>query len=72
MVEDAVQIRRNLLESQVVLLVAVGAANLIEALALRFLRRQRRRSMAASHTGCRCYAKKEFTSKNEQTLAPQK
>jgi hypothetical protein len=42
MVEDAVQVRRNLLESQVVLLVAVGAANLIEALALRFLRSQRR------------------------------
>jgi peptide subunit release factor RF-3 len=40
MVEDAVQVWRNLLESQVVLLVAVGAVNQIEVLALRLLRSQ--------------------------------
>jgi hypothetical protein len=43
MVEDAVQVRRNLLESQVVVLMAMGAAYLIKVLAFRFLRSQRRR-----------------------------
>ena len=42
MVKDAMQIRRNLLERQIVVLVAVGAANLIEVLAFRLLRGQRR------------------------------
>lgn len=36
--KDAVKIRRNLLERKIVLLVAVGAANLVEMLALRLLR----------------------------------
>lgn len=71
MVEDAMQVGRNLLESQVVLLVAVGAAYLVEVLARRLLRSQRRRSVAARQTGRHCNAKKEFTANNAQTLLPQ-
>ena len=40
--EKPVKNRRNLLESQIVVLVAVGATNLVEVLAFHFLRSQRR------------------------------
>lgn len=70
MVEDAVQIRRNLFESQVVFFMAVGAAKLIKALAFRLLRSQRRRCAAAGPTGCRCNAKEKFTVKTAQIFAP--
>lgn len=72
MVEDAAQIRRNLLESQVVLFMAVGAANLIEVLAFCLLWSKRRRSVAASPTGCQSNAKDEITVKNAQILVPQR
>src|ERR1035437_221431 len=61
-VKDAAQIRRNLLEGQVVLLVAVGATGLVEALPCRLLRGERQRDMATAQakaqTGCQPYAKK--------------
>lgn len=46
-VEDAMQIRRNLLQSQIVVLMAMGAARLIQMLAHGLLRGQRRSGMAA-------------------------
>lgn len=41
--KNAAQVRRNLLEGQVVILVAMGATDLIEAFPFRFLRSKRRR-----------------------------
>ncbi len=47
--EDAMQIRRNLLQVQIIFLVAVRAANVIEMLAFSLLRRQRRRRPATNY-----------------------
>jgi len=49
--KEMVQVGRNFLESQVVVLVAVGAANLIKAPALSLLRGKRGRGMAAGQSG---------------------
>jgi len=52
-VKDAVQVWRNLLEDQIVVFVAVRAANLVEVLPFSLLRSQRRRRVAASQKGHR-------------------
>jgi len=49
--KEMVQIGRNFLESQIVVLVAVGATKLIKAPALSLLRGERGRGTAAGHSG---------------------
>jgi hypothetical protein len=49
--EDTMQTRRNLLQVQIVLFVAVRTANVIQVLAFSLLLRQRRRRSAARHAG---------------------
>ena len=55
--EEAMQIRRNLFQMQIILLVAVSATYVVEVLALSLLRRQLRRRSAPRYTGrnCRSY-----------------
>jgi hypothetical protein len=47
LLKDAVQVWRNFLQSQIVVLVAMGAAGLVEVLALRLLLRKLRNRTAA-------------------------
>jgi len=60
--EDLAQTRRRGLERQIVLLVAVGAATLIEPLPVSFLgRKRRRRGLAGSQQGCGSCQSKQRT-----------
>src|ERR1035437_8927697 len=65
-VEDAVQVRRDFLERQVVVLVTMGATSLVKVLAFGLLRGKCRCSMAASEceavAGCQPNANNQYTS----------
>src|ERR1035437_3951015 len=60
-VEDAAQVRRGFLERQVVVLVTVGAANLVKVLAFGLLRGKCRCCMAASE--CEAVAGRQSNAK---------